>query len=293
MKDTAARVGAPTLGVVGAGRAGTALSLAATRAGYSVVAVSSRDPAGADRLAASVGAGSRSTPLAVVRSADLTFLTVPDGVISVVAAEIAARGPALREHAVVHCAASLGPEALGALRRIGADVGVLHPLQALAGAGSADLLRGSYFRVEADGHLEADLLQLVDALGGQRIVVPESGRAVYHAAAVLVASGSVALLDRAVALFEAAGVARDVARPALAALLHGAAANARAGDAAAALTGPAVRGDAATIAAHLRALAPYPDARDLYVMLAVETARLAGRDVAELGLAVAPMPQVA
>jgi len=227
VKDTAARVGAPTLGVVGAGRAGAALSLAAARAGYRVTAVSSRSPEGAARLAASVGAVVQPTPLAAVRSADLTLLLVPDRVIGVVAADIAAGGAALRGRAVVHCAASLGPDALGALRRIGAHTGVLHPLQALAGAGSADLLRGSYFRIEADGRLEADLLTLVDALGGHRILVPEGGRIVYHAAAVLVAGGSLALLDRAIALFEAAGVARDVARPALAALLHGASATRR------------------------------------------------------------------
>jgi len=305
VKNTAARVGAPTLGVVGAGRAGTALALAASSAGYRVVAVTSRDPLAAAHLARSVGGATVPTPLAVVTAADLTLLTVPDDAVTDTASEIAASSAALRGRAVVHCAASLGRHALDALRQRGADVGVLHPLQALAGAGSAALLRGSYFRVEAGGGLASDLHDLVAALGGRILEVPEEGRAVYHAAAVLAASGSLALLDTAVALFEAAGVDRADARPALAALLQGAATNATAGDAASALTGPVVRGDAGTIAAHLQALSPYPAARQLYLTIALETARLAGRDPAELGLgpepserrrvrrAVAPIAQVA
>ena len=289
MKNTAVGANVPTLGVVGAGRAGTALSLAAVRAGYRVVAVSSRDPADAAGLAALFGADVARDALAVVRAAELTLLTVPDSAVVGLAAAIAASGVALRGHAVVHCSASFGPDSLAALRQAGADVGVLHPLQALAGPGSAALLRGSYFRIEAAGGLESDLLDLVAALGGHRIVVSKAGRALYHAAAVLTASGPLALLDRAAALFEEAGVDRHTAKAALAALLHGAATNAMENGAASALTGPVARGDSRTIAVHLRALAHDPDVRELYLMLALETARLAGRDPDELGLA--PEPQ--
>ena len=47
----------------------------------------------------------------------------------------------------------------------------------------------------------------------------------------------------------------------------GAAHNARRAGPAAALTGPVARGDRDAIAAHLGALANYPDARDLYLHL--------------------------
>jgi len=57
------------------------------------------------------------------------------------------------------------------------------------------------------------------------------------------------------------------AHEALAALLEGAAQNARRGGPAAALTGPVARGDSDAITAHLEALAAYPEARDLYLHL--------------------------
>lgn len=283
MTSTAAGPRLPTLAVVGAGRAGAALAIASVRAGYRVAAVASRDPSDATVLATALGAQTVSTPLAAVRSADLTVLTVPDRTIRDVAATVAASGAALRGRGVVHCAASLGPGSLAALRIAGASVGVLHPLQALAGPQSALLLRGSYFRVEATGSLEGELLDLVAALGGHRLVVPAHGRALYHAAAVLAAGAPYAVLDRAVSLLEDGGVDPVRARPALAALISGAAANAAAGPSS--LTGPVVRGDAATIAAHLEVLAPYPEVRDLYLAVATEVARLAGRDPAALGLA--------
>jgi predicted short-subunit dehydrogenase-like oxidoreductase (DUF2520 family) len=285
LTSTATGARLPTLGVVGAGRAGAALSVASVRAGYRVVAVASRDPSDAALLAGALGARTAPTALAAVRSAELTLLTVPDRAIADVASTIAASGMALRGRAVVHCAASLGTGPLAALRIAGATVGVLHPLQALAGPRSAGLLRGSYFRIDAHGSLEADLLALVDALGGRRLVVPERGLALYHAAAVLAATAPFAVLEQTVSLLEGAGVDPVAARPALAALISGAAVNAAGGPAA--LTGPVVRGDAATIAAHLDALAPYPEARALYLAVASEVARRTGADPVALGLAAA------
>ncbi|MEA2637358.1 MAG: hypothetical protein QOE18_415, partial [Chloroflexota bacterium] len=47
-----------------------------------------------------------------------------------------------------------------------------------------------------------------------------------------------------------------------------------------ALTGPVARGDSDAITAHLEALAPYPEARDLYLHLtrAMESLAASGRD---------------
>jgi predicted short-subunit dehydrogenase-like oxidoreductase (DUF2520 family) len=59
----------------------------------------------------------------------------------------------------------------------------------------------------------------------------------------------------------------ETAHAALAALLEGAAHNARRAGPVAALTGPVARGDQDAIAAHLDALAAHPDARELYLTL--------------------------
>ncbi len=260
-------VGTPALAIIGAGRAGSALAIAAHDAGYRVAAVASRRGEMAARLASTVGACAVATPLAAVAAADLTLLAVPDGAISTVAASIAASGVSLQGRGIVHLGARFGPEVISSLRITGAEVGVLHPLQALAGPDSASLLEGAFFRVDAGGLLRRRLLALIAALRATPLHIDPAHAPLYHAAAVLAGNAPLALLAEATHLLEAAGLNAETAHAALAALLEGAAHNARRAGPAAALTGPVARGDQGAIAAHLDALAGYPDARDLYLHL--------------------------
>ena len=260
-------VGTPSLAIIGAGRAGSALAIAAHDAGYRVAAVASRRGEMATRLADTVGAQAVASPLEAAAVADLTLLAVPDGAIATVAASIAASRISLHGRGVVHLGARFGPELISSLRVTGAEVGVLHPLQALAGPDSASLLEGAYFRVDASGLLRQRLLGLVTALRATPLEIDPAGAPLYHAAAVLAGNAPLALLAEATRLLEATGLSAETARAALAALLEGAAHNARRAGPAAALTGPVARGDTDAIAAHLDALADYPEARDLYLHL--------------------------
>jgi predicted short-subunit dehydrogenase-like oxidoreductase (DUF2520 family) len=260
-------VGTPSLAIVGAGRAGSALAIAAQEAGYRIAAVASRRGEMAARLARTVGARAVPTPLAAASSADLTLLAVPDGAIATVSASIAASGVVLHGRGVVHLGARFGPEVIASLRATGAEVGVLHPLQALAGPDSASLLDGAFFRVDAPARLRAQLEELIAALHATPLAIDPAHAALYHAAAVLAGNAPLALLAEATRLLEAAGLSRDIAHAALAALLEGAAHNARRAGPAAALTGPVARGEAGAIAAHLDALSNHPEARDLYLHL--------------------------
>jgi predicted short-subunit dehydrogenase-like oxidoreductase (DUF2520 family) len=258
---------APSLAIIGAGRAGSALAIAAHEAGYEVAAVASRRGEVARSLADTVGARAVATPLDAVMSADLTLLAVPDGAIATVAEGVATGGRSLRGRGVVHLGARFGNDVIASLRDAGAEVGVFHPLQALAGPASASLLAGAFFRVEASGLLRDQLLGLVAALGARPLEIDPAQAPLYHAAAVLAGNAPLALLAEATALLEAAGVSHADAHAALAALLEGAAHNARLAGPAAALTGPVARGDADAVTAHLNALASHPEARDLYLHL--------------------------
>jgi predicted short-subunit dehydrogenase-like oxidoreductase (DUF2520 family) len=266
----------PALAFIGAGRAGSALATALRGAGHTIVAVHSRTACHAERLAASTGAVVTGSAVEAMRLAEITLATVPDGEIVRVAATIAATGMALPGRALVHCSATHGPEALAAVRSTTATAGAFHPLQALTGVASAPLLRGTSFVIAAAEPLRTTLVGLVADLGGYVLDLPPSSRALYHAAAVLAGNAPLALLARATTLLEEAGVTHEDAHRALAALLAGAASNATEGGAAGALTGPVVRGDAATVARHLDVLAADPHTRELYRRLALESLTLAG-----------------
>jgi predicted short-subunit dehydrogenase-like oxidoreductase (DUF2520 family) len=111
--------------------------------------------------------------------------------------------------------------------------------------------------------------RVVDDLDGRAVAVVDGDRAAYHAAAAVASNHLVALLGQVERLADAVGVPLE----AFLDLAAGSLDNVRAVGPAAALTGPAARGDEATIAAHLAALAP--DERATYEALVAEARRLA------------------
>jgi predicted short-subunit dehydrogenase-like oxidoreductase (DUF2520 family) len=276
----------PTVSIIGAGRAGTILARGLHRAGYPIAAVHSLSMASAAQLAAQVGATAVPTAVAAAVRAEITLLTVPDRAITRLAATVAATGVPLRGHALVHCSGAQSRGALAAARAGGAPVACCHPLMALARGADPGELEGSFFGIDADPTLVPVLERLVHDLGGIPFTAPSGDRALYHAAAVLAGNAPLALLARASELLSAAGVDAAVAGPALANLLEGAARNARRMGPQAALTGPVVRNDPATVKSHLEALRGDPQTQRLYHRLARETLRTAGatgrEQVAEL-----------
>ena len=103
-------------------------------------------------------------------------------------------------------------------------------------------------------------------------------RALYHCAAVMAGNFATVLLAEAAAVLEAAGVARERAAASLAPLALTSLRNA-ATDPVAALTGPAARGDLATIEGHLRALNDHDlaESKKIYEVLNEAAMRIAQR----------------
>jgi predicted short-subunit dehydrogenase-like oxidoreductase (DUF2520 family) len=235
--------GVATVRVVGAGRAGGALATALGRIGWPC------DVLGRD---AEVGRAADGV--------DLLVLAVPDGSIAAVAASV----EPVASTVVAHLAGSLGLDVLAPHARRAA----VHPLLALpnAAVGADRLLGGAWFAVAGDAIAE----QLVAALGGRSFTVEDRDRAAYHAAAVIASNHLVALLDQ-VSAVAPLGVPFDAYLD----LVRSTVENVAALGPVAALTGPAARGDAATIERHLAALAPAE--RALYEVLAARCAHMAGR----------------
>ncbi|HLH23877.1 MAG TPA: Rossmann-like and DUF2520 domain-containing protein [Chloroflexota bacterium] len=264
------------IGIVGAGRAGGALARALAAAGWPVVAVASRTPAHAERLAAALPqAAALPSAQAVVDAADLAFLTVPDAAIGPVAASVAWRPG----QAVAHTSGVDTLESLAPARQAGALVGSLHPLQTFGPAPAADPLApfaGITCALEADATLLPRLEAIVAALGARPVRLPAGAKPLYHAAAVVASNYLVTLLHLAAELWGAFGVDESTAIDALRPLVWGAVDNVAAHGPGQALTGPIARGDAATVEQHLAAIArARPEALDAYRTLARATLALA------------------
>ena len=254
--------------LIGPGRVGTLLAMAGARAGWRVAAVAGGREVSRTSLAARV-AGLRmfADPAEAVVDADLVLLTVPDDVIAAVVDGLVRADALVPEQRVVHVAGSRGLDVLRRAQLAGAQVAACHPAMTIpAGADDPDLLVGVAWAVTAAPADRAWADELVVALGGDPHQVPDDARVTYHAALTLASNAVGAAVVAARRLLLAARVEDPEAF--LAPLAHASVDNA-ATTGAAALTGPIVRGDVGTVAAHLdRLAADLPELLPAYRALA-------------------------
>ncbi len=273
--------GRPVIGIVGAGAVGTALGVALDRAGWQVGAVASRDPERRARFRSLVP-GSRAFPeaAAILDECHLAILAVPDDAL----AEIARTLHLYSGQAIVHTSGVHGPEVLVPAMAAGTSAGSFHPLVAFADLERAlASLPGATVAIEGDDALLDLLAEMASSLGATAVRLAPGSKAAYHAAAVLAAGGLTALLDVVAAVAAPTGLDEAGALAVYGPLAAQALANVRALGTGPALTGPAVRGDAGTIEAHLAAVAAAgEEALDVYRALGLRQVSLA---VARRGLA--------
>jgi len=276
---TSARPARLRVGVVGAGRVGATLGAALDRAGHRVVAVSAVSDSSRDR-AARLLPGADVLPLdEVVTGVDLVLLAVPDDALRSLVAGLADADVWRGGQLVAHTSGAQGIDVLDPAAARGVLALALHPVMTFTGRSEdLDRLSGAPFGVTAQDELRPVAESLVVEMGGEPVWVPESARALYHAALSVGSNHLVTIVNDAMSLLDVAGV--DNAPRLIAPLLSASLDNAlRLRDAA--LTGPVSRGDAATVAMHLRTLAAdAPDVLAAYVAMArrtAERARAAGR----------------
>jgi len=258
------------VGIVGAGRAGTAMGVALARAGHAVVAVSAISDASIRRARSNFPDAIIADPAEVVRHADLILLTVPDDVLPDLVAGLVATGVPVAGRLLAHASGRYGIAVLEPATRAGALPLALHPVMTLTGrAEDVDRLKGLCFGVTSPDGLRPAAEGLVIEMGGEPVFIAEADRALYHAAIAFAANHLITLVTSAADLLAGAGVAEPgrLLGPLLTASLDNAL---RFGDAG--LTGPVARGDAGTVASHMAALSGQPAAQAAYVALARLTA---------------------
>ncbi len=259
------------VGVIGAGRVGTALAVALRRAGHRIVAVSAVSAASRERVDDYLPGTPVRLPADVIAAADLVLLTVPDDALAGLVRGLAATGAPLAGRMLAHTSGRHGLAVLQPAADLGALPLALHPVMTFTGrADDADKLAGICFGVTAPTVLRPAAEVLVMEMGAEPVFIAEPDRGLYHAALAGAANHLVTQVVEAEDLLTRAGVAQPARM--LGPLLSAALDNAlRFGDAG--LTGPVARGDAETVAGHVEALrADAPEALPAYLALARLTA---------------------
>jgi len=212
--------------IIGAGRAGSSMARALKAVGHDVQGPLGRgfDPASA------------------TDDVDVLLIATGDDAIADVARSITPSSTCV----VLHLSGSLGLDVLATHPKRGA----LHPLVPLptVDTGAARLLSGCTFAVAGDSIAE----ELVASLGGRTVAVADADRARYHAAACIAANHVVAMLGQVERVAASAGLPLD----AFLDLTRAAVDDVALLGPRSALTGPAVRGDWATLQRHLDAIDP-------------------------------------
>lgn len=282
-----------TVGVVSAGRVGTALGEALEKAGHVVGAVVARSDDARARVARRLPDSQILDLDAVVARSELLLIAVPDAVLPQVIADIEATGALRPNTLVAHTAGALGVAVLDPLTRLGALPLALHPAMTFVG-GPEDTTRlnqACFGVTAADEVGYAIAASLVLEMGGEPVRIAEADRVLYHAALAHGANHLVTLICDAVRALDAAiggreGTGRasatvDGTDTRLAERILGPLVGAALGNALElgpdALTGPVARGDAAAVRRHLDALGALPDRAvptrlvDAYRVLAART----------------------
>jgi predicted short-subunit dehydrogenase-like oxidoreductase (DUF2520 family) len=248
----------PPIAIAGAGAVAQALGRLLVDSGAHVVALAGRNPAKAAVAARFIGPAVRAVSVAELPAlAAHIIVSVSDEGIPVVAETLAAAG--MRAGIVLHTCGALGPEALAPLGAAGVLCGLLHPLQTIVTPEQGVLrLVHVAFGVSGDEPAVVWAEEIAGRLHGRAIRIASDRLSYYHAGAVMASNALVAALDAAIALLGEAGIDEAAARGALAPLAQATVANVVSTGPVPALTGPVVRGDAATVARHLHALEHVP-----------------------------------
>jgi predicted short-subunit dehydrogenase-like oxidoreductase (DUF2520 family) len=248
-----------SLSIIGAGRVGSALGRRLSELGWKIGAVVTRSNAGARRAVRFIGAGKASAGLTrQILASRVILIATPDDQIANVAQELARiGGEELHGKAILHTSGAMDSAVLEAVRKRGAKVGSLHPLQSFSGVAVASL-EGRIFTVEGESQAVRVARRIARALGGSPVCLAGSKKVLYHAAAAMAAGHVLAVEEAATQLFVSLGMKRSEAVRGLLSLTRQVLENFERLGPHPAWTGPLSRGDYKIVRAHLDALQESP-----------------------------------
>jgi predicted short-subunit dehydrogenase-like oxidoreductase (DUF2520 family) len=286
------------VGFIGAGRVGSALAWHCRLLGYPIAGVTDLKPKQAWVVYGLLKQRyERLSSRAVAAGSDVLFLTVPDahigpvfesvrealGTDRKVLGTVPMRGQS--PPIVAHCSGAFGPEVFARAREQGLGTLALHPVQSLSSHSQAiRSLPGSFFAADGSASGLRFGRHLVKQLHGSCVLVRGPDRPLYHVMCVFASNFVSVLFDAAETLAGELGISRRRAGRMLEPLARTVLDSIVEQGAGPSLTGPVERGDALTVAVHLRALEKrVPKLVPVYRMMSEQLVGMARREGLERG----------
>jgi predicted short-subunit dehydrogenase-like oxidoreductase (DUF2520 family) len=267
----------PSIFVFGPGKIGLSLSILFQRAGVEVVGIWGRRRSSLEEARTLARCPLYHGPVPrEVGGAAAVFITTADDGIEEVAARLASCNFLRRGVVAFHCSGALDSGVLGAMRKVGARVGSIHPLRAIPTVEvGLRVLPGSHFTLEGDREAVETARSLIAAIGGIPLKVA-GDRGLYHAAAATASNYLVTLLWTAGKMMADCGLEEKEAIRAIIPMAEDMVQLVGEMGAEKALTGPIARADLRTLRVQIGAVAKRsPREIDLFVAMARRTVDLA------------------
>ena len=266
------------INIIGCGRAAGSLARLWVEANsVSIGDIMNRSEASSQEAVRKIGAGHAVKTVAEMRPADFWLIGSGDGQITNIARILADQGERLSGSLVFHLAGRFGLEALDPL--MGQDVllAALHPVRSLTDARiSVDAFKSTACVAEGSSDALTALMPLITSIGASWLPVSAIDRGLYHASVSIISNITKAVAWKAQKWQIKAGLPEETAAAVTHQLLQSTMEDLFLTGARQSITGPVVRGDTRTIAAHIEAVrSTHPEDLDVYRVLARTVLELA------------------
>lgn len=284
----------PSFAIIGCGKVGTALGKHLAKTGYRAAGFASRSISSARQAAEFAGAPDHcfENLWDAAKTADIVFITTPDGSIRSAFTEIVENRGFSENTIVFHCSGALSSAELTPAGGSGMPAGEtpklmtgsIHPLQSFAARETGNPFENIMMAVEGDARAVEAARNIATDLGARPFTIRTGGKILYHAAAVVASNYLVTLMNLAIELMAASGLSASEAFEILTPLIKGTLANIQTTGIPDALTGPIARGDVGIVEKHVQAIYALSDKKngqkaeemaDYYIKNGIETIKIA------------------
>lgn len=222
-----------------------------------------------------IGEGKYCPIISELPSADITFITTPDDLISITCEELSKNHFIKKGSLILHCSGSITSDALISVKERGCYIASVHPMRSFAKPElSIEQYNGTYCAIEGDIEALPGIYSLFNSIGSITYEIDKIRKSSYHAAGVFASNYLVTLAQQALSCMQEAGVENKMAMQVITNIMSGTVSNLeKTLSPEQSLTGPIKRGDISTIIKHVESL-PNIEQKYLYSDLGKATLHL-------------------